>query len=277
MLKSREMQTNAPNLFSASFSAGTLSFLLDSALFSISLASSWFSSIKRSGDFNSITSSLTFWYFEIYCSTMAFFTFIDPDFNSDHDTNLISIVESELKSVSESSNVNKPLFSACMYEDTDWAPTCEWILWVGLRCHSSNWSSNIRHGLFTLNGNGTRTRTGNGTGILGNNAYWSLSLSQTSMNISTQYIGSCTCPGLVPIQCYRFVFFDSPDGLGLSLLTIFTSVFSVASESGTSLIVLGSFAGYTMELTASVFYCRQEQLGQEDSTYKQKSWMSRPP
>ena len=45
---------------------------------------------------------------------MAFSTLIDPDFNSDHDTNLISIVESELKSVSESNNVNMPVFSAYM-------------------------------------------------------------------------------------------------------------------------------------------------------------------
>ena len=42
---------------------------------------------------------------------------------------------------------------------------------------------------------------------------------------------------------HRFLFIDLPDGLGLSLFTIFTSVSSVASESGTNLIVLGSFCG----------------------------------
>ena len=47
------------------------------------------------------------------------------------------------------------------------------------------WMERI-YGLFTLHG--TAGGTGNGIGTIGSNAYWSLSPSRTSVNISTRYI-----------------------------------------------------------------------------------------
>ena len=44
------------------------------------------------------------------------------------------------------------------------------------------------NGLVTLHGTGNGTGTGNGIRTIGNNGSWSLSLSQTSVNISSWYI-----------------------------------------------------------------------------------------
>ena len=59
------------------------------------------------------------------------------------------------------------------------------------------------YGLFTLNGTRTRGGTENRTGTIGNNEPWSMSLSQTSVNISTKYIriSPSAIPGRVPVQC----------------------------------------------------------------------------
>ena len=56
-----------------------------------------------------------------------------------------------------------------------------------------------RYGLFTLRGNERGTGTGNGTGKIGNNGSWSMSLFQISLNISYIPFGLCTSP--VPVQC----------------------------------------------------------------------------
>ena len=58
------------------------------------------------------------------------------------------------------------------------------------------------YGLFTLQGNGTGNSTGNGTCTIGNNGPWSLSLSQTSVNISMWYYTFHLCPVPVPFPWY---------------------------------------------------------------------------
>ena len=66
------------------------------------------------------------------------------------------------------------------------------------------------YGLFTLKGNGTGTSTWKGTGTTGNNGYWSVALSCTSVNIWYYTIlymvlyfefGHSTSPSLVLMQC----------------------------------------------------------------------------
>ena len=77
---------------------------------------------------------------------------------------------------------------------------------IGLKVKIRQSGSVLEHivyGLFTLHGNGTRTGAENVTSTIGNNGFWSLSLSQTSVNISTWY---CTfllvyVPAHVPYSC----------------------------------------------------------------------------
>ena len=55
------------------------------------------------------------------------------------------------------------------------------------------------YGIVTLHSNGTRTSTGNKTDTIGNNTFWSLPLSQTSVNISIAYCTFHLIPVLVQV------------------------------------------------------------------------------
>ena len=78
-------------------------------------------------------------------------------------------------------------------------PSCP--VHAGIRSTSGWDASHWNAYLFTLHGTGTRPIQGTGTGTIGNNGSWSLSLSRTSVNISTWYYTFHLVPVQVPVPC----------------------------------------------------------------------------